>query len=156
MVALRGLSSGLAGILIASSLSGAATITVDLWGGADFTEIWPAMEAAGDGDTVLVRPGEYIINVPIDFRGKAIQLRSQSGPERTTIRMHRNPYDVARASVVVFQNGEGPASILDGFTLTGGRSCGNNYGSGGGGILCARLIAQGVLQLLLRLSAGRR
>ena len=38
----------------------AKTITVDLNGGGDFTEIQAAIDAAGDGDTVLVAAGEYV------------------------------------------------------------------------------------------------
>ena len=41
-------------------LFGQRTITIDL-GGGDFTEIPPAIDAAEDGDTVLVKPGEYEI-----------------------------------------------------------------------------------------------
>jgi len=36
-------------------------IVVDPSGGGDFTEIQPAIDAAADGDTVLVQPGEYVI-----------------------------------------------------------------------------------------------
>ena len=44
-----------------------ATLTVDLNGGADYTDIQPAIDAAKDGDTVLVKPGEYLITDPINF-----------------------------------------------------------------------------------------
>ncbi len=47
---------------------GQRTITVDLNGGGDFTKIQPAIDAAGDGDMVLVKPGEYAITEPITFR----------------------------------------------------------------------------------------
>ena len=44
-----------AGVLfIASAPSPAATLTVDLNDGADFTDIQSAIDAAADGDTVLV------------------------------------------------------------------------------------------------------
>ena len=45
----------------------AATITVDLSGGADFTDIQSAIDAAKDGDSVLVKAGEYVIAEPLDF-----------------------------------------------------------------------------------------
>ena len=38
----------------------AKTITVDLNGGGDFTEIQPAIDAATDGATVLVQAGECV------------------------------------------------------------------------------------------------
>ena len=52
--------------LLTSSLS-APTPTVDLNGGAHHTDIQSAIDAAADGDTVLVKPGEYVITDPINF-----------------------------------------------------------------------------------------
>jgi len=77
--------------------------------------------------------------VDVDHKGKAIVLRSVSGPEKTTIRMSETPDDSERASVVIFESGETSDAILEGFTLTGGR--GTKWGGGswkeeGGGILC--------------------
>jgi polygalacturonase len=43
----------------------ASTIVVDLNGGADYTAIQPATDAAAEGYTVLVKPGEYVITEPI-------------------------------------------------------------------------------------------
>lgn len=45
----------------------AATIIVDLNGGGDFTEIQPAIDAAADGNEVVVKPGEYFIVESLDF-----------------------------------------------------------------------------------------
>ena len=56
---MRGLFIGIA-ILYSSSFP-AATLTVDLNGGADYTDIQSAIDAAKDGDTVLVKPGEYVV-----------------------------------------------------------------------------------------------
>ena len=115
------------------SFAGAATITVDPGGAGDFTEIQPAIDAAEDGDTVLVRPGEYVVREPIDFNRfhdprdpasppvKNIVVRSEAGSSRTTIRMAEEPLDPDRASVVIFESGEGEASVLEGFLLTEGR-----------------------------------
>ena len=101
---------------------------LDQNGGGDFTEIQPALDAAADGDTVLVRPGEYVIVEPLDFNRlrdperpvKNLEVRSEGGAEVTTVRMSEAPLDLTRANVVTFQNGEGEASTLEGFTLTGG------------------------------------
>ena len=93
----------------------AVTITVDLSGGGDFTEIQPAMDAAVDGDEVVVARGTYEITIPISFLGKAITLRSADGPEATIIRMG-DPADPARGSVVVFDEAEPAGTSLTAIT----------------------------------------
>lgn len=80
--------------------------------------IQAAIDAAQDGDTVEVGPGIY--RETIDFLGKAITVRSIRGPEWTIIDGSR-AVDLDRSSVVVFRSGEGPDSVLEGFTITGGR-----------------------------------
>lgn len=77
------------------------------------------VDLAVDGDTVLVAPGEYVILEPITFRGKAITVKSELGRDETTIRMG-TPADPNRGSVVIFENNETAASVLDGFTIAGG------------------------------------
>ncbi len=67
-------------------------------------------------------PGEYVITEPITFRGKAITVRSEAGRDQTIILMG-TPADTNRGSVVVFENNETDASVLDGFTITGGTGC---------------------------------
>lgn len=105
-------------------------IVVDLSGGGDFIEIQAAIDAAVDGDTVLVTAGEYVITEPISFKGKTITVAG-AGAERTTIRMSENPAEPLRASVVVFGSSDRGAN-LSGFTLTGGRGTANVVGSGSG------------------------
>ncbi len=119
----------------------ARTITVDLEGNGDVTEIQGAIDFADDGDTVLVKAGVYEIRETIKFNRlhdpenplsppvKNITLRSEAGPNDTTI--HLEPEKVSYsmiidrlASVMVFENGEGDSSVLEGFTITGGRSDG--------------------------------
>ncbi len=51
----------------ASAGVGAATILVDGAGGGGFVRIQAALDAAADGDTVLVAPGVYRIRAPLDF-----------------------------------------------------------------------------------------
>ena len=107
---------------------------------ADFNDVQSAIDDANDGDTVLVRPGEYVIDRPITFRGKAITVKSEAGLDETTIRMD-TPADTNRGSVVVFETNETDASVLDGFTITGGRGCrlwvaeASTFAGGGGGIV---------------------
>lgn len=106
-----------------------ATLVVDLTGTGDFTAIQPAIDAARAGDTVMVKAGEYEITEPISFKGKAITMRSESDAETTTIRMSETPRDRNRASVVGFESRETAASLLEGFTIRGGRG---NVGCGSG------------------------
>ena len=98
----------------------AHTITVGSGAGYDFEIIKAGIDAAVDGDTVLVAPGEYVITEPITFRGKAITVKSEAGRDETIIRMD-TPADTNRGSVVIFENSETTASVLEGFTITGGK-----------------------------------
>ncbi|KPK37161.1 MAG: hypothetical protein AMJ65_15245, partial [Phycisphaerae bacterium SG8_4] len=114
----------------------AATIEVGVGEGHDFATIQAGIDTASDGDTILVAPGEYVVTEPITFRGKAIIVKSEAGPDVTIIWMG-TPADTNRGSVVVFENNETVESVLDGFTITGGR--GSWWPSadkwGGGGIV---------------------
>ncbi|MDD1771056.1 MAG: hypothetical protein LUO79_08225, partial [Methanomassiliicoccales archaeon] len=136
--------------LIVTALSPAATLTVDLNGGSDYADIQAAIDAAADGDTVLVKPGEYVITEPINFNRlhnpddpasppvKNIVVKSEGGAEVTTIRMAETPTDPNRASVVVFENGEGAKSKLEDLRLTRGKGTGPfSWESDGGGIYCS-------------------
>src|SRR5262249_563119 len=95
---------------------------------SDQPTIQSAIDVADNGDTVRVAPGAYSEN--INFKGKAITVISESGPQATII-------DGRNADpVVIFNSGEGRDSVLNGFTLQNGRGGLNNQGSGeGGGIL---------------------
>ena len=105
--------------LAIAGLAQADTITVGSGAGYDFDTIQAGIDGAMDDDTVLVAPGEYVITEPVTFRGKAITVISEAGSDETTIRMG-TPADTNRGSVVVFESSETAASVLDGFTITGG------------------------------------
>ncbi len=75
---------------------------------SEYTGIQEAMDAAQDGDTILVAPGTY--HSSVNFLGKAVHLLSSGGPAVTKI--------IRNGSIVSFYNGEEPDSILNGFTLT--------------------------------------
>ena len=93
----------------------------------DYPTIHSAINAAANGDTLLVAPGTYVEN--INFSGKAITITSENGPEVTLI--DGNQAD----SVVKFISGEGRSSVLSGFTVLNGRSGFDTPGFGyGGGI----------------------
>ncbi|MHC4945406.1 MAG: choice-of-anchor Q domain-containing protein [Planctomycetota bacterium] len=90
---------------------------------ADQPTIQAGIDAAVDGDTVLVAPDTYVEN--INFKGKAITVKSSEGAENTLIDGNRT------FSVVTIKDGEGPDSVLDGFTVTNGYSV-----MDGGGLWC--------------------
>jgi predicted outer membrane repeat protein len=106
--------------------SEARTITVDDDGPADFNNIFEAIYDACDGDTVIVADGTYTGpgNRDIGFLGKAITVRSESGPENCIIDC------TGGGRGFYFQSGEDANSVLDGFTIT------NGYASIGGAIYC--------------------
>ncbi|MFM7135104.1 MAG: hypothetical protein ACKO0W_12400, partial [Planctomycetota bacterium] len=81
---------------------------------ADHPTIQAAINAAVNGDTVIVSSGTYAEQ--IRFNGKAIELRSESGAANTII-------DAAQLGTAVkFVNAETAASVLDGFTIRNGRA----------------------------------
>ncbi len=110
-----------AGIIATAFGAQAATLTVDAGGaGGAFTAIQAAIDAAAPGDEVLVLPGQYVIDEPLTFRGKALTVRSRDGAAATTVRMGASPADERPASVVAFAAADGESAVLEGFTLTGG------------------------------------
>ena len=98
----------------------------------DFARIDTALDALQDGDTLIVGPGEHLLDRSLDFRGKAVRVVSQWGAQRTVLRMRNDS-----GSIVVFQSGEGPDSRLEGFTLTGGTGTEVDGLRRGGGIWIA-------------------
>jgi len=117
-------------LMVVGSAEG-ATITVRADGSGDYPTIQAAIDDTNDGDEIICEDGVYTGegNRDIDFRGKAITLKSKNGPENciidcngTEIEPHRGFY---------FHTSETPNSVLDGFTITNGYA-----GSRGGGIYC--------------------
>lgn len=79
---------------------------------ADASTIQAGIDASKCAEyVVLVAPGYY--SEQIDFNGKALTVKSSDGPTVTTI-------DGQDKTVVRFESGEGPASVLSGFTISGG------------------------------------
>ena len=108
-------------MLAASAANGQTTWFVDDDSGCPgagtepdpFCTIQAGIDAAVSGDDVLVADGTY--NELINFNAMAITVRSASGAGVTTIDgTGLNGY------VVKCISGEGPYTVLDGFTITGG------------------------------------
>ena len=95
----------------------------------DYTTIQAAINAATDGDVIMVRPGYYFGEgfVNLSFSGHVghrIILMSQEGPGTCSIDCQNG------AQGFIFNSGEGRDIIIDGFTIYNGRA------SRGGAISC--------------------
>jgi hypothetical protein len=119
----------------------------------DFPSIQAGINAAVDGDTVLVADSTYYEN--INFKGKAITVASHFILDRDTSHISKTiidgskPSDHNKGSVVSFTSGEDTTSVLCGFTITGGtglytsgvgRQGGGIVGRHGGAKICNNII----------------
>ena len=91
----------------------------------DFPTIQEAIDAAVDGDEVVVQPGTY--RELINYLTKSITVRSSDGPEVTIINGDLDEDGIGNDTVVRCSNNEAVLTVLDGFTITGGL---NNVGGG--------------------------
>ncbi len=98
-------------LLLLPAPAAAATLFVAAAGGAPYQDIQPAVDAARDGDLVLVAPGTY---GPVDFGGKDLTVRAVEAGPGTTI-------DGGGLGPAVQFGEQAPSSaLLHGFTITGG------------------------------------
>ncbi len=95
-----------------SVVSKSRTLLVDCTGAAEYTDIVSAVEEADSGDTIEVAPCTY--EGSVDFRGREVHIVATGGPEVTFI------VATEGEPVVEAHRGEGPNTILEGFTLVGG------------------------------------
>ena len=101
------------GALFALALLAGAVRAGDIQVPADHPTIQAAIDAAADGDRVLVAPGRY--PEAIRFLGKDIQVIGTAGRDATVI-----DATGLGTSVVSFDDHEPDTALLQGFTITGG------------------------------------
>ena len=122
---MRYICTSIVATLVLAGTSFAATINVP----ADYTTIQAAIDAAADGDEVVVAPGTYTGtgDEVVNMLGKAITLRASGTPEETII----DGEDTRRG--ILCNSGETiNGTLIEGFTITGGRS------GTGAGIYCVQ------------------
>jgi hypothetical protein len=92
---------------------------------SQYASIQGAIDAAQNGDTVVVDPGTYY--EPIDFKGKNITVRSTDPNDPATVAATTIVFfkkvprgTLPTGSTVSFINHEGPGAVLAGFTVSGG------------------------------------
>lgn len=90
----------------------AATWVVDPGGGGTATTVAAGLALASAGDTVLVHPGTYVEHLVMRA---GVTLRSSSGPGATVL-------DGSDSGVVITCSGMGPDTVIEGFSITRGRS----------------------------------
>ena len=104
-------------LLLVAVLPFASEVAARTWrvlvdGTGDVPTIQTAIDSAKGGDTVLVSPGRYFENIRIV--GKDLVLRSLSGPQVTTLD------GSGQEETVVYLSGSTRATVIEGFTVTGG------------------------------------
>jgi hypothetical protein len=120
----------------------AGTYVVKPDGTGDFATIQAAVDAATDGDEIVLANGTFAGtgNVEIDFSGKAIAIRSQSGNPQSCAIDGGAPFGALYA--FAFQSGEMSSSVLEGIRIV-------HFSHLGGG--CSALRIDGASPLLRNL-----
>lgn len=95
----------------------------------DHATIQGAIEAASNGDEVVVAPGVYSDGL-VDFLGKAITLRSTVPTDQAVVEATILDGE-GKGLVVVCRTGEGLDTVLDGFLIRNGKQ-GGDHGGGMG------------------------
>ncbi len=121
-------------LLLASALlwlnSGSSALAATIRVPQNQPTIQAGINAATDGDTVLIADGTYTGsgNKEIEYFGKAITVISENGPEACIIDCQNS------GRGFYFRGGEGNGSVLDGLTIRNGYVSGGYVSNRGGGI----------------------
>ena len=115
----------------------------------DQPTIQAGIDAALDGDTVLVADGMYTGdgNKNLDFKGKDITVTSENGAESTIIDCEKD------GRGFIFQSGESSSSTVSGYTITNGFVITDNRS--GSGIYCYESSPTITNNIITGNSAGR-
>jgi predicted outer membrane repeat protein len=121
-------------ILVLAQIATATTIYVP----SGSATIQAGIDAASEGDTVLVADGVYSGsgNRNIDFGGKSIKLISENGPKWTIIHCGGTSSSPQRG--FQFINYEDTSSVVSGFTVRNGFGLDETGANRGGAIYCDR------------------
>jgi hypothetical protein len=100
-------------LAVASLLSFCALCVGDyIYVPLQFPTIQAAIDAASDGDTIIVSDGIYYITDEIRFWGRQVTLKSENGPKNCVINVAANERGA------FYFSGETRQCIVDGFTIT--------------------------------------
>ncbi len=108
-------------LMLVSATASATTYLIRANGSGDFPTIQAAIDGTSNSDIIELAYGTYdgVGNRDINFGGKAVTIRSQSGvPSDVTIDCGGNEYDPHRA--FIFNSGEGASSVVQDVTITSG------------------------------------
>ncbi|MAE69256.1 MAG: hypothetical protein CME06_02175 [Gemmatimonadetes bacterium] len=114
-------------LLVAALATGGRGATIDVPG--DYSSIQDAINAASDGDSVLVQPGTYLEH-DLDFGGRAITVTG-TAPEDSAVVAATLIDAEGQGRGFEFDQGEGASSVVSGLSITGGTDSRD-----GGGVFC--------------------
>jgi parallel beta-helix repeat protein len=97
---------------------------------ANAPTIQSAIDAASNGDTIMVSPGVY--NENIDFKGKSIVLTSKAQSFSDAVVAATVINGSSDGPVITFQTNEPSSAILNGFTIQNGHASQTSGKTGGG------------------------
>jgi len=113
-------------ILAALFITTSSAAARDLLVPNEYNTIQAAIDAAADEDTVIVADNTYTGpgNRDIDFKGKAITVKSKNGPENCIIDCQGSETQKHRGFYL--HSGQGQGAVIEGFTIT--NAYGDQYG----------------------------